>query len=172
MCSPKAIIHYWMIKSIHQSFRCSAIDLHLGWKCFLARLWRRNTSVAQPSHRKQQVYPCQRDIWLPEIQKGAKKCSSVAEVATVTCQSCWGFEQEMESTVNQPTYIKNTVAYLKMGTEGFSLRDLNSCGILKSWVMCNGLRPSREWLFSICNLKNLQRSYSDMMCLIHLNQKS
>lgn len=45
-----------------------------------------------------------------EIPKGAKKCSSVAEVATVPWQSCWVLG---DRTFNPPTYIKTAIAYLR-----------------------------------------------------------
>jgi len=81
-----------MIKSIYQTFRCGAIDLHLGWKGFLVGYWRRNPSVAQHQTEGSRYILVRETYDYADIRKGAKKCSSIAEVAPDTCQSCWGFE--------------------------------------------------------------------------------
>lgn len=100
-CSPEAISQYWMIKSIYQNFRCSAIDLHLGWNGFLAGFQRRNPSVVQPSNRRQQVYPCQRDIWLcgdSERCQEMQVCSRGGDCHLAKPIGFWGDGKSSEPT--------------------------------------------------------------------------
>lgn len=81
---------------------CGAIDLHLGWKGFLTGFWKRNPSVSWPSNRRKQIYFVREIYDYAEIQKAAKKCSSVAEVVLSRGKAVEVLRRWKEQLTNPP----------------------------------------------------------------------